>query len=174
MPSTCFWIARNLRMKRSSKSRSNGLSTFPPIRSRYSWVNLLSKLMLNPGDYAKSKFNCRRWRMKPKSIWIICPSKSIKIFALWRSLTCNRYVINGKTPNEVVHRFVEQRRIRFTKMEREILAERHEIATATKARGGRWGGCWRDIRISGVGSIPAAYATSQEKFLNTIHTCSAF
>jgi hypothetical protein len=82
--SQCFRDASKPCRKRRLNSRNAGAST-PPSTSIYSEGNL-------NGAASNPMFPGVLLRMKPKSIWIRCPSRSNRIFPLCRSLTCRRYV----------------------------------------------------------------------------------
>lgn len=62
---------------------SNIEESMPPIIYKYSFVNL-------KGADSKPIFPGEFYKIKPKSIWIICPSESINIFPLCLSFTLNK------------------------------------------------------------------------------------
>lgn len=82
--SQCFRAASKPSLKRRRNSRKGAPST-PPRTSIYSGGSL-------NGAASNPMFPGVLLRMKPKSMWIKCPSRSNKMFPLWRSLICRRYV----------------------------------------------------------------------------------
>lgn len=80
-------------LQNNSPNLKQSLEPLPPIKSRYSVVNL-------NGDFQKFIFPGANPKINPKSIWIICPSISIRILPLCRSLSFSTQVIREAPTRE--------------------------------------------------------------------------